>query len=94
MGYLLEVKATMAAHVKSLPRLYDELNSSQLCVHGASRQALAIGYVQVNAADECTSPVVNNRALGGVAGEVTRHRQPGDTERVLTKVATGSTRTP
>lgn len=81
----LEAKACMTAHVKSLPRLYDELNSSHLCVHGASRQALAIGYVQVNASDEFISPVLNRRQ--GDAAEITRHRQPDDTLRVLRKVA-------
>src|SRR3954447_21147406 len=55
----LEAKACMTAHVKSLPRLYDELNSSHLCVHGASRQALAIGYVHINSSDRFVSPVVN-----------------------------------
>lgn len=83
----LEAKACMTAHVKSLPRLYDELNSSHLCVHGASRQALAIGYVQVNAAEEFLSPVVNNRATEVADAQVTKHRQPGDTIRVLQKVA-------
>lgn len=83
----LEAKATMTAHVKSLPRLYDELNSSHLCVHGASRQALAIGYVQVNAADEFLSPVVNNRMTTAATAEVTKHKQPSDTLRVLRKVA-------
>lgn len=83
----LEAKACMTAHVKSLPRLYDELNSSHLCVHGASRQALAIGYVQVNAAEEFLSPVVNNRATGVSDALATKHRQPGDTLRVLHKVA-------
>ncbi len=84
----LEAKASMTAHVKSLPRLYDELNSSHLCVHGASRQALAIGYVQVNASDEFLSPVINSRPLAaGEARTVTAHRQPADTERVLRKVA-------
>lgn len=83
----LEAKACMTAHVKSLPRLYDELNSSHLCVHGASRQALAIGYVQVNSSSEFLSPVVNNRNIAGVDPEVTKHRQPADAERVLTKVA-------
>lgn len=83
----LEAKACMTAHVKSLPRLYDELNSSHLCVHGASRQALAIGYVQVNNSEEFLSPVVNNRSLHGVEPQVTLHRQPADTERVLRKVA-------
>ena len=82
----LEAKACMTAHVKSLPRLYDELNSSHLCVHGASRQALAIGYVQVNASEEFYSPVINSRGLGS-APEITHHRQPDDTLRVLNKVA-------
>jgi hypothetical protein len=76
----------MTAHVKSLPRLYDELNSSHLCVHGASRQALAIGYVQVNAAEQFVSPVINSRGRVDGVYEVTAHRQLGDTERVLTKI--------
>lgn len=83
----LEAKACMTAHVKSLPRLYDELNSSHLCVHGASRQALAIGYVQVNAATEFASPVVNSHALRGETPSLTPHRQPQAAERVISKVA-------
>jgi hypothetical protein len=83
----LEAKACMTAHVKSLPRLYDELNSSHLCVHGASRQALAIGYVQINNSDEFVSPVVNNYSLADRTPQVTSHRQPADTLRVLQKVA-------
>ncbi len=83
----LEAKACMTAHVKSLPRLYDELNSSHLCVHGASRQAIAIGYVQVNSAEEFMSPVVNNFRLAGSEPRVTIHRQPSDTHRVLQKLA-------
>ncbi len=82
----LEAKACMTAHVKSLPRLYDELNSSHLCVHGASRQALAIGYVQVNSADTFVSPVINNRGPVGGVWEVTQHRQPADTLRVIRKI--------
>jgi hypothetical protein len=82
----LEAKACMTAHVKSLPRLYDELNSSHLCVHGASRQALAIGYVQVNAAASFVSPVINSRGKVDGEYEVTRHRQPADTLRVLAKI--------
>jgi hypothetical protein len=83
----LEAKACMTAHVKALPRLYDELNSSHLCVHGASKQAIAIAYVQVNAAPEFASPIVNNRPLHGAPPEMTRHRQPSDTLRVIEKVA-------
>jgi hypothetical protein len=40
----LEAKAAMTAFIRALPRLYDELNSSHLCTHGASRQALAVGF--------------------------------------------------
>jgi hypothetical protein len=82
----LEAKACMTAHVKSLPRLYDELNSSHLCVHGASRQALAIGYVQINNSEDFISPVVNNYSLEGREPQVTAHRQPADTLRVLQKI--------
>ncbi|MHB1846785.1 MAG: hypothetical protein ACYCWW_18340 [Deltaproteobacteria bacterium] len=83
----LEAKACMTAHVKSLPRLYDELNSSHLCVHGASRQALAIGFVQVNNSKEFISSVSNNRPLaeGGIVWN--EHHQPEDTLRVLAKIA-------
>jgi hypothetical protein len=84
----LEAKACMTAHVKSLPRLYDELNSSHLCVHGASRQALAIAYVQVNSSTEFVSPVINSpRLAAGLPVETTVHNQPADAERVLQKVA-------
>ena len=84
----LEAKATMTAHVRSLPRLYDELNSSHLCVHGASRQALAIAYIQINHAPHFVSPIINSvRIANGLAIEVSAHNQPSDTERVLQKVA-------
>lgn len=82
----LEAKATMTAHVKALPRLYDELNSSHLCVHGASNQALAIGFVQVNHATAFTSSVTNNNLLP-TDPILSHHRQPHDTQRVLDKVA-------
>lgn len=83
----LEAKACMTAHVKALPRLYDELNSSHLCVHGASANALAIAYVQVNAADSFISSDRNKHDLLEHEPEVTSHRQPSDTLRVLDKVA-------
>jgi hypothetical protein len=83
----LEAKACMTAHVKSLPRLYDELNSSHLAIHGASSQALAIAYVQVNNADDFISPVMNSERISeSLPIKVSRHRQPSDTQRVLDKV--------
>jgi len=82
----LEAKACMTAHVKSLPRLYDELNSSHLCVHGASTSALAIGYVQVNNSDSFISPVSNNYSLAKYPTVWSTHRQPESTLRVIKKV--------
>lgn len=83
----MEAKACMTAHVKSLPRLYDELNSSHLCVHGASRQALAIGYVQVNNSTDFLSSVINSERLSvDLPVKVTTHRQPADTLRVIEKI--------
>lgn len=82
----LEAKACMTAHIKALPRLYDELNSSHLCVHGASRSALAIGFVQVNASDSFVSSVTNNYPLTEHPVRSTKHRQPADTVRVIEKV--------
>jgi len=83
----LEAKATMTAHQKARPRLYDELNSSHLCVHGASNQALAIGYVQVNAAKQFKSSVANAFPPGSLPARITPHRQPRDVEGVLSKIA-------
>ena len=83
----VEAKACMTAHQKSLPRLYDELNSSHLCVHGASTQALAIGYVQINASRTFVSSVTNNPWLPGAEPKVSEHQQPRDTELVLSKIA-------
>ncbi len=83
----VEAKAAMTAHIKALPRLYDELNSSHLCVHGASNQALAIGFVQINSALQFASSVMNNYPLVTNALRVTTHTQPKDTLRVLKKIA-------
>ncbi|WP_338868422.1 hypothetical protein [Myxococcus stipitatus] len=73
----LEAKAAMTAHVKALPRLYDELNSSHSTIHGNTEFAIAIGLVLVNVADKFQSP-------GRPA--VSRHRQPEDSIRVINKV--------
>jgi hypothetical protein len=81
----LEAKACMTAHQRALPRLYDELNSSHLTVHGASDQAIAAGFVMINIADEYLSPDLNkkNRATDP---EWSRHRQPKDARIAIDKV--------
>jgi hypothetical protein len=73
----LEAKACVTAHQRALPRLYDELNSSHLTVHGASEQAIAVGFVMVNVADNYLSPLLNKRNWQA-APEWSRHKQPRD----------------
>ncbi|WP_242638729.1 hypothetical protein [Mycolicibacterium sp. S2-37] len=78
----LEAKAAMTAHGKARSRLYDELNSSHLTVHGDNNNALAVGFVTINFAGRIVSPT--NQA----SGEPTYnpHKQPRDTERVIERM--------
>jgi hypothetical protein len=79
----LEAKAAMTAHSKARPRLYDELNSSHLTVHGASNQALAVGLVMVNESDTFISP---ERQVENGRDVISQHMQPTDAERIIRKV--------
>lgn len=83
----LEAKATMTAHIRALPRLYDELNSSHLCVHGASRQALAIGFGIINASSTFVSSDMNKVDLTKHPAVVSSEPQPRSLERTLAKIA-------
>jgi hypothetical protein len=91
----LEAKACMTKHVGSGPRLYDELNSSHLTVHGAADQAIAVAFVMVNAASTFISPDSNRRPLGAdqLPPKITPLRQPDATEFVIGKVSELPTRT-
>lgn len=81
----LEAKACMTAHQRALPRFYDELNSSHLTVHGSSDQAIAVGFVMVNAAENYLSSDLNktNRANSPIWS---RHKQPRDAGLAVEKV--------
>lgn len=81
----LEAKACMTAHQRALPRLYDELNSSHLTVHGSSDQAIAVGFTMVNISDRYLSPDLNkkNRATDP---EWSKHRQPRDAQLAIDKI--------
>jgi hypothetical protein len=79
----LEAKAAMTAHSKARPRLYDELNSSHLTVHGASAQALAVGLVMINAAETFVSPELQS---AGARGVLSQHKQPDDAAKVVAKI--------
>jgi hypothetical protein len=91
----LEAKACMTKHVGSGPRLYDELNSSHLTVHGAADQAIAVAFVMVNASSTFISPDSNRRPLGPSQPppKITPLRQPHATEFILGKVSELPTRT-
>ena len=73
----LEAKACMTEHMKARPRLYDELNSSHATVHGNTDKGIAVGFVMVNMATKFRSPT---------ARDVTTHRQPDVTTKVIEKV--------
>lgn len=75
----LEAKACMTEHLKARPRLFDELNSSHMTIHGDTDRALAVGFVMVNLATEFHSPTT-------ATGTVTTHRQPDVTARVIEKI--------
>lgn len=81
-----EAKACMTEHLKARPRLYDELNSSHLTIHGAADVAIAAAFVMVNAADQFISPERNKKKLRRSKPIISTHSQPRVTERVIEKV--------
>jgi hypothetical protein len=82
----LEAKATMTAHIKALPRLHDELDSSHLTVHGHADHAIAAALITINVATEFTSPDRNKYDLSRFPRNVSDHSQPRVAERTITKV--------
>ncbi len=81
----LEAKACMTAHQRALPRLYDELNSSHLTVHGTIDSAVAAGYVMINIAEAFLSPDLNKKNR---PSEPTwsSHNQPKSVDITIDKV--------
>lgn len=69
----LEAKACMTAHIGALPRLFDELSSSYETVHSDTEQAIAVGFVMVNAAPTFLSPDKNKRDLTQHAADPNTH---------------------
>jgi hypothetical protein len=82
----LEAKACMTAFAKARPRLYDELNSSHLAIHGNSPHTIAAGLAMVNAADTFISPGLNDFDLSVHPPKISRHRQPKDAAGVVEKL--------
>ena len=75
----------MTAHIKALPRLFDELNSSHLTVHANTDGALAVGFAMVNASPTFVSPDLN-KWYSAHPPRVSDHRQPYWAERAVAKL--------
>lgn len=82
----LEAKACMTAHIKALPRLFDELNSSHATVHANTSNALAVGFAMVNASPTFVSPDLNKFDLSLQEPVISQHRQPYWVERTIDKL--------
>ena len=82
----LEAKACMTAHIKALPRLYDELNSSHAAIHGSADFAIAAGFVMVNLGQTFVSPDRNKHGLSRIPPDISNHAQPKATERTIAKL--------
>lgn len=82
----VEAKAAMTEHIKALPRLYDELNSSHQAIHGSADNVIAAGLAIVNLAATFVSPGRNAFQAGTRPRVVTEHDQPKATLRTLDKL--------
>lgn len=72
----LEAKAAMTEFAKARPRLYDELASSHVVVHGDTDSAIAVGFAMVNGAATFISPTKNPCIDWGAPMVASRHNQP------------------
>lgn len=84
----LEAKAAMTEFGKARPRIYDELNSSQVTIRGDTDSAIAAGFVLVNIADTFVSPVKNPWPLEPITipAIINKHKQPNDALKMIEKI--------
>ncbi len=74
-----EAKTVMTEHVKSQPRVFDELGSSHEIVHQGDRDAIAAGVTVVNIAQTFVSPLrQKSKKL-----HISKHKQPHAAERMV-----------
>jgi hypothetical protein len=76
-----EAKQTMTEHIKSKPRLFDELSSSHEIVHQGDPKAISAGIVVVNIATQYASPTRQTSGEGPLV--MTAHRQPDVCRQVV-----------
>jgi hypothetical protein len=77
-----ELKTVMTEHLKSGPRIFDELSSSHEIVHSGDQEALALGVTVVNIASTFVSPLRQKEASPAPL-EVTVHKQPHAAESMV-----------
>ena len=82
----LETKAVMTEHIKALPRLHDELDSSHLTVHGHADHSVAAALVVINFARTFISPKRNQFDIAKREPVINEHNQPNATQRTIEKV--------
>ncbi len=82
----LEAKAVMTEHIKALPRLHDELDSSHLTIHGHADHSIAAALVTINFANEFSSSDRNKHDMKTRGRVLMEHVQPKCTLRTIEKV--------
>ena len=83
----LEAKALFTEFAKARPRLYDELASSHVVVHGDTDSAIAIGLALINTSSRFTSPTRNPCLTWGAPRVESVHNQPRETVLSVQKIA-------
>jgi hypothetical protein len=82
----LEAKAAMTEFGKARPRLYDELASSHVVVHGDTDAAIAVGFAMVNGSDSFVSPTKNPCVAWGAPMVASKHDQPNQLKLTIKKI--------
>lgn len=82
----LEAKACMTEHIKAIPRLNDELSSSFRTIHGDTNDAIAAGFVMINAAESFISSDRHTCRVKGGRYTITALKQPHVSNRVIDAV--------
>jgi hypothetical protein len=78
--FACEAKSVMTEHVKSQPRVYDELSSSHEIVHQGCPDAIAAGVTVVNIA---TTFVLPTRQTSAARLHISAHAQPEVTGKMV-----------
>lgn len=82
----LEAKAAMTEFGKARPRLYDELASSHVVVHGDTDSAIAVGLAMINGASRFISPTKNPCIAWGAPRQESPHDQPTQARLTVDKI--------